>query len=81
MIKNKKKVCPLCGGTLKKGETSLDFEREGLFYIVRHVPAQVCQDCGEALIAQQTLAKIERLLAEGKPIEKLETPVYDLATV
>jgi YgiT-type zinc finger domain-containing protein len=75
----RKKACPLCGGRLEQGETSLDFERGGSFYIVRHVPAQICADCGEALIEQQTLERIERLLADGQPVEKLETPVYDLA--
>ena len=77
----RKKSCPLCGGQLRRGQTSLEFEREGKFYVVRHVPAEICTDCGKALIDQEILEKIEALIDTGQPVESIETPMYDLAVV
>jgi len=56
--------CPIC----KKGETApgtatVTLEREGLTLVVKAVPAQVCENCGEAYVeekaAAQLLAKAE----------------------
>lgn len=45
--------------------------------LFEHVPAQVCAACGEVWIDDATLRDIDRLIREGKPARKVETPIYD----
>lgn len=39
----------------------------------------VCGACGEVWIEEATLQEIDRLIREGEPTRKMETPVYDFA--
>jgi YgiT-type zinc finger domain-containing protein len=41
--------CPICKhGETQAGEASITLERNGAVLVVRNVPAQVCDNCGEA---------------------------------
>jgi YgiT-type zinc finger domain-containing protein len=41
--------CPVCKhGETQAGEASITLERNGAVLVVRNVPAQVCDNCGEA---------------------------------
>jgi len=66
--------CPIC----KHGETRADkatvtLERGGLTLVVRSVPAQVCQSCGEEYIDEaittRVLQQAEELASNGVQIE------------
>jgi hypothetical protein len=41
----------------------------------------VCTVCEEVWIDEAVLREVDRLLREGEPVRKLETPVYDFAAV
>jgi len=40
------------------GVTTVTLEREQLTYVIKHVPAQVCPNCGEAYVDEQTTAAL-----------------------
>jgi YgiT-type zinc finger domain-containing protein len=78
---NKKtpEVCPVCGGTLSEQlVTHTEQDEQGHFYIYENVPAQVCEACGEYLLSDETVSKMDRLVDKAKPDRKIEAPVYDL---
>ncbi len=47
--------CPVCkNGETRPGTATLTLERGPLTMVVRHVPAQVCDNCGEEYIDEAT---------------------------
>jgi YgiT-type zinc finger domain-containing protein len=44
-------VCKL--GETRKGHTTVTLERDGAALVVRKVPAQVCDNCGEAYVSAE----------------------------
>lgn len=75
--KRLKQCCAVCGGELRQTTITHEERRGTNLYLFQHVPAQVCPDCGEIWIEEMTLREIDRLIREGEPIRKVETPVYD----
>ncbi len=62
--------CTICKrGATRPGETDVALQRDGATVIVRHVPAEVCQNCGEAYVSQEVsrtlLGQAEQALAAG----------------
>jgi len=51
------------------GFTSIPFERDEFRLFIKNVPAQVCPNCGEAIVyedvAMQLISKAEDACAEG----------------
>jgi YgiT-type zinc finger domain-containing protein len=73
-------LCPICGGALKPGTiTHTEQDEHGRFYIFQHVPALICQTCGEYLLDADTIDKLDALTESGTPTAKVEAPVFDLA--
>ncbi len=54
-------VCKL--GETREGHTTVTLEREGAALVVRKVPAQICDNCGEAYV---TAAVTKRLLQSAR---------------
>lgn len=77
--KHPKERCAVCGGELRATTITHQERRGSNLYLFQNVPAQVCRACEEIWIEEATLQEIERLIREGEPIRKVETPVYDLA--
>lgn len=51
--------CPMCpAGTLRNGTTTLTLERSGATIVVKAVPADVCDTCGEAFIDEDVSAHV-----------------------
>ena len=45
--------CTICkNGDTRKGVTSITIQRDGATFVVRDVPADICQNCGEAYVSQ-----------------------------
>ncbi len=78
---SKKELCAVCGGGLRQTTITHQESRGENLYLFRNVPAQVCTACGEVWIEEVTLQEIDRLIRQGKPTRKVETPVYDFAGV
>jgi YgiT-type zinc finger domain-containing protein len=52
-------VCKL--GETRAGHTTVTLEREGAALVVRKVPAQICENCGEAYVS----AEVTRTLLQS----------------
>ena len=79
--KHTKGRCAVCGGRLHPTTITHEEKRESRLSLFQNVPAQVCSACGEVWVEEATLQEIDRLLREGEPTYKVETPVYDFAAV
>lgn len=78
-VQPKKELCAVCGQELRNTTITHEERRGEHIYIFQNVPAQVCVACGEIWLEEATLQEIDRLIREGEPIRKVETPVYDFA--
>ena len=58
--------CPLCGGRTGQAQTVFAVELGFGVVVVRHVPARVCQTCGESWIEDETTAKLERMIENAR---------------
>jgi YgiT-type zinc finger domain-containing protein len=66
--------CVICKqGQTESGTTTVIFEREALTLVVKDVPAQICQNCGEDYIdeqvSRQLLKTAEELALSGTQVE------------
>lgn len=56
--------CPICKhGETQPGEVSVTLERDGAVLVMRNVPAEVCDNCGEAYHSAEIT---ETLLQQGE---------------
>ena len=68
--------CPFCRcPSSHAGTTTLTFERGGSVVLFRDVPAELCDDCEEPLVADDVAAKVlaraEEAAARGVELEVL----------
>ena len=77
---SKKAACAVCGGKLTATTISHEERRGDKFYLFEHVPAQVCERCGEIWIEEKVLQEIDTLIERGRPTRTEEMPVFDFAT-
>lgn len=74
--------CPICNGTLISGTiTHEERDDAGRFFVFEHVPALVCDGCGEYILSDEVVEKLEKITEIGTPVRKIDTPVYDFARV
>jgi len=51
--------CVICKhGETHPGTTTVTLEREGMTLVFKRVPAQVCENCGEAYLDEATTAHV-----------------------
>jgi len=75
--------CVVCKrGETRDGKTTVTLEREGAALVVRKVPAQVCENCGEAYVdaavTRRLLEAARQALRAGVEVdirEYVATPV------
>jgi len=73
--------CVFCGGILQKETVTFHYEDEETYMLVEHVPAEVCQQCGEKIYTPEVTDTLLRLAKQKvRPIKILQVPVYDFAT-
>jgi len=70
--------CPLCCGHMINGTTTFAVDYEQGVIVIRHVPALVCAQCGEAWIEDEQSHKLEVLVQEAKKHER-QLEVIDMA--
>ena len=66
--------CPICkSGNMASGKTSITFERQNATVVVKSIPANVCDNCGEAFIDETIARSVHRIveteLKKGVEIE------------
>ncbi|OGQ99466.1 MAG: hypothetical protein A2521_00725 [Deltaproteobacteria bacterium RIFOXYD12_FULL_57_12] len=72
--------CVFCGGEFKKMTTTFRYEEGEKYFFVEHVPAEVCERCGEKTYAPEVVDELlEFAKNKFKPVRKLEVPVFDFA--
>jgi len=64
----KSMVCPMCRGHKRDGTTTFVVDLESGVFVVRHVPALVCDQCGMEWIEDDVAETLERIVngARGK---------------
>ena len=64
--------CVICKHwTTREGTATITVVRESMTLVVKNIPAQVCETCGEEYIDEMALARLRKLLSE--PGESEET--------
>jgi YgiT-type zinc finger domain-containing protein len=59
-------TCIVCHhGATRPGITTVTFRREGRTLVVTDVPADVCENCGEAYISEAVTARLLEIAAEA----------------
>lgn len=73
--------CHVCGGDAARGEfVSEVFTVKDRRVLVEHIPAQVCERCGEATFSRETTEQIRQLVHEGgQPFKTVPLDVFALA--
>ena len=72
--------CQVCGHNAAKSEfVSEVFAIEGRRVLVEHIPAQVCERCGEATFARETTESTRRLVHGSRPDKTVPLDVFALA--
>jgi YgiT-type zinc finger domain-containing protein len=74
--------CHVCGGRMLPTASTHLAQRDGAVFVFEHVPATVCEDCGETAFRGPVLDAIDRLIDQRPaPARTVEAAVYDLAAV
>jgi len=63
---SKNNQCPICSGSMIKGTTTFTVDYDKGVIVIRHVPALVCNQCGESWIEDKQSEKLEELVQEAK---------------
>jgi len=73
--------CVICKhGETELGKTTITLERDSLTLVVKGVPAQVCDNCGEAYVDEATTRKLlETAEAEVRAGTQVEIREYKAA--
>ena len=72
--------CHVCGGTAARSEfVSEILSVEGRRVLVEHIPAQVCQRCGEPVFSRETAERVRRLVHEARAEKTVPLEVFALA--
>lgn len=60
--------CVMCkSGETSPGKTTITLERDEHTFVLKHVPAEVCANCGEAYLSEDVTAQI---LAEAEQMSQ-----------
>lgn len=58
-------ICPMCGGHKEQGHTTFSVDLGEGLVVVRHVPAMICNQCGEEWIDNETAQRLEVIVNEA----------------
>lgn len=59
--------CIVChNGDTQPGTTSVTFHRDGQTVVVNEVPADVCENCGDAYVAENVTAQLLEIAADAR---------------
>ena len=67
-----------CTGQYEAKTVTHTVRYKGEVIVIDHVPAEVCDVCGDVLFSPETLRHIEKLLASS-PAPKIRVPLYEYA--
>lgn len=53
-------------GETRPGATTVTFHRKGRTVVVAEVPAEVCENCGQAYVAEDATARLLEIAADAR---------------
>jgi len=57
---------------------TFSYEEEGRYFFVEHVPAEVCEQCGEKTYSPEVTDELLKFAKEQiAPVKIVEVPVFD----
>jgi YgiT-type zinc finger domain-containing protein len=56
--------CYFCGGKLVPGLATIPFVVGSSVVVIKHVPAEVCAQCSEAIMSSEVAAVVDNLLKQ-----------------
>jgi YgiT-type zinc finger domain-containing protein len=73
--------CPVCkNGELFDNVTDYQTKFKGEYVLVKNVPVQECNVCGEQIMSYETIKKVEDMfLSKKSPVGYVEVAVFDMA--
>lgn len=75
-------VCYRCGGDMLPGETTYCHTQDGRIWLFEHVPALICDQCGERSYPGHVVEHIQQTIwDDAAPTRTIEASVYDLTTM
>jgi YgiT-type zinc finger domain-containing protein len=63
---NSESVCPICGETQARGETTFTVDLGFGVVVVRNVPALICEQCGADWIEDEIARQLEKTVMEAR---------------
>lgn len=64
--------CIICRhGETHPGTTTVTFHRGGRTLVVNEVPAEVCENCGEAYVAEEVTARLLQIASEARQAQAI----------
>lgn len=64
-----------CPGEYEQREVVRAIRQGGRIIVVEHIPAEVCDVCGDVLFTPETIERLEALRQKATPISTV--PLYD----
>ena len=59
-------ICVICKhGETRSGTATVTLEREGTTLVIKGVPAQVCMNCGEEYVDEETTSRLLKTAEEA----------------
>jgi YgiT-type zinc finger domain-containing protein len=71
----KPEICSFCKGHLKEGRTEFTVKLNGSIVSIKNVPANICNNCGEAYYNPEVSRKMDKVMAEFQKGELLAHPL------
>ncbi len=73
--------CEVCGaGERRERQIRYPITIDDKFIVVEHVPAIVCDNCGEISLKPDVVAQVQKAIwGRGKPDRVIETEVYEFS--
>ena len=62
----KETICLLCKGTIGPGKATFTVDFGSGLVVFRNVPADVCQQCGEAWLNDSVASSVEKIVQEDR---------------
>ena len=72
--------CDVYGSPMREQTVTYTTQMDDKLVVVEHVPAKVCDQCGEQLYSPETVERLQETVWEQQsPSRVLQTPVFDFA--
>ncbi|MCK4307829.1 YgiT-type zinc finger protein [candidate division WOR-3 bacterium] len=71
--------CLYCGDKMEFKNTNIELCIENDIYVVKNVPAYVCERCGEKVIGQEVASRIYELISKKEAEAHIQVPVFEYA--